>query len=228
MGHLEFRDQRRSMFLPSAARTIPFYFPSTPRAVFLSRERLRKGENKKLAHLSGYLDMPSGVTCAKRCKGCYAEKAERLYPEVWNHRLGNYLLARYKPSFFFQSLCLDLNGLEAGSVVRIHSAGDFFSRTYVRSIFDVVGRFPLLRFFAFTKNTHALLRQGRPTNLNLIDSTNPFDGQNYTKDLDKLERAILDGHKLCHASLSSSTVTCGNGCTYCFVPGNNRVVFKEH
>ena len=226
---LDFRNNvRRSISLPSEERTDRHYFPYVRDAVYLSRERLRTGGNRKL-HNVWTLDLPAGLTCARDCAGCYAQKAERLYPDVFNHRMANFLLALYKRDLFHRQLddqLANIKAREANPVVRIHSSGDFFSRSYTRDIFRLAGMNLGIRFFAFSKSPWAF-QEARPWNFSLIDSRLPFKGKNYTSDVSRLNKAMLEGYHLCPASLGNGQ-KCNLDCTYCFTADNHRVVFKEH
>ena len=180
MDQPKFRENvRRSIHLPSETRTIGTHFPGYRLPVFISPNRLRKGKNSKLQHIDGYLDLPAGISCPTKCPDCYAMKAERLYPDSYNHRLVNYFLARDSLPYFLESLFADLAWLGDGSVIRIHSSGDFFSLSYAKGVYQTISKFPDIRFFAFTKSPWAWVPK-LPKNLNLIDSTKPFNGLNYT------------------------------------------------
>ena len=213
---------------PSDHRTKPFFFPFQDQPVFLSSDRLKKNGNRKL-HDIWVLDMPSGVTCTRFCKGCYARKAERLYPDTYNHRIANFMLSHYQPDTFDNLLDTQLNEIEhteKDPIVRIHSAGDFYSLSYYQRIAAVVRNHRKTRFFAFSKSSWVFSRKA-PTNLSLIDSRSPFNGKNYTSDTLKLELAQKQGYHLCKASLGTG-LKCNLDCQYCFTTSKPQVVFKEH
>ena len=225
-AYYRFKNQRISMHLPSALRTEYKYFPFIKKPVFVSSSRLRKGENAKLSGIAGYLDLLSGVSCRKCCSGCYALKAERLYPDVYNHRLANYLLAKYHQGYFLSTLARDLDSLSDGSIVRLHSAGDFFSLKYTKGLFSLVKTRQRIKFYAYSKRPYPF-QLDQPSNLSLIDSRKPFNGRNYTKDPAALERAQREGYFLCPAT-AGDQVKCNAGCSACFDSSRPKVIFKEH
>jgi hypothetical protein len=101
---------------------------------------LRNG-NLKLSKNIIIWNMPSIITCACACKGCYALKAERMYKQTRIMRLRNLLLILlcqhdYKFKKRLQDRIIELLRVHAllykNPILRIHESGDFFTSFYIK------------------------------------------------------------------------------------------------
>lgn len=95
-------------------------------------------------------------TCLCR-KYCYAQKAERLYPQVLACREQN--LQDSKQDNFvetmIQEICKYINRRTWRNkqvLFRIHESGDFYNREYTKKWVAIAKAFPSVRFLAFTKS----------------------------------------------------------------------------
>ena len=129
-------------------------------------------------------DLPVGVTCAPntQCsKYCYAKKAAIQYPNVKKSRLNNYEAS--KRASFMNDVIDELKNRPV-KVVRIHSAGDFYSRDYIMKWFGIAYSLPNFRFYAYTKRcdiiNHGLLRS-KPPNFKMIYSVDGIVDAVYDK-----------------------------------------------
>lgn len=79
---------------------------------------------------------------------CYAVKAEVQYPDVYNKRANNRIMAD-SPSFVDNMI----QEIQEGKfkVIRIHSSGDFYNYSYFQKWIQVIEALPDVTFFAYTK-----------------------------------------------------------------------------
>jgi len=114
---------------------------------------LQRG-NDKLGRSVRTWSMPAVSGCgpapSEYCvQRCYAI-AFRRYPGVMRAHGRNLLLAQDARALE-EALRTDLGCLPAGSVVRIHVAGDFFSKEYARAWRRVAREFDSLTIYAYTR-----------------------------------------------------------------------------
>ena len=79
---------------------------------------------------------------------CYAVKAELIYPAVYNLHKANY--ARTKRATFVSRAIREIQKSGA-TIVRIHSAGDFYDYTYFQKWVEIAKALPHIKFFGYTK-----------------------------------------------------------------------------
>lgn len=188
--------------------------------------RLKAG-NLKLKNMLVF-DLPAVKTClnnADCAKTCYAIKAQRQYPGTVAWREQNLHLARDMPDAF-ERLVRNQLGRTRKKVVRIHSAGDFFSQAYIDLWAKIIKNHRHIRFFAFTKvkDRFDFSALERLRNFNLISSYIGGD-LNYGSHEYVDEIARKHGAFICPATLRED-VKCNDGCTYCL--RNKNVAFIKH
>ena len=129
-------------------------------------------------------DCPNCETCKDTC---YAKFRQGL-PSIYAFRKRNSDMARNDTEGLYKILCQELSerlvarGTKpAVKQVRIHEAGDFISAEYYTMWVNVAKRFPMLKFFAFTKCDHLQWHFDNITadNLNIINSTIDGKYRNY-------------------------------------------------
>ena len=149
--------------------------------------------------------------CGRVCPGCYAIKAQRVYPTVLPSRMQK--LAASRLDTFSTAILKELaNAKNPFKYVRIHESGDFNSQSYIDKWTTIAKSFPQYIFYAYTKrlldfdftNFKAL------SNVVLINSLH-FGGINYGKPGTEPPGAFI-----CPASKSTR---CGIECTYCQTKG---------
>lgn len=119
------------------------------------------------------LDLLSGWSCpfAKLCKSkavktaegfriqdgpdtqfrCYSASQEAQYPNVYNPRKRNFeVIKSAGTQEKIVRIILDSLPKDVG-ILRIHSAGDFFSRSYFEAMLEVVRKRPDILFYGYTK-----------------------------------------------------------------------------
>lgn len=165
------------------------------------------GGNEKLNALAKFLgmpmshilsfDIPAGFTCAKAniCKSyahretgkirqvgrilCYAAKGERYMPNVRNAHWFNYmvLLALGKDTDKIAELLA--SGMKKQTeIVRVHSSGDFYDKSYFLAWCKVAEQFPNIQFFGYTKHLEYAM-YNKPSNFILQYSYGGLDDELY-------------------------------------------------
>ena len=110
--------------------------------------------NDKLGRSIWTWSMPAVTACGTApsayCeRSCYAI-AFRRFPTVVRAHQRNHELTRDRTSFLTE-LRTDLGYLPAGSVVRLHVAGDFFSADYATTWLRLISGFEHLTFYGYTR-----------------------------------------------------------------------------
>lgn len=91
------------------------------------------------------------ATCACHCEGCYGDSGFYNMPSVKKSLEMNTELATNHLEFFERAIRAQLETLPAGTEIRIHALGDFFSLEYVMVWHDAARDFPQLVFWTYTK-----------------------------------------------------------------------------
>jgi len=118
--------------------------------------------------------LPALKTCpgAGICAGvCYAQQGHFIMPNVKNAYQANLEMSKH-PEFVKQAIeDLEVWEKKGYNTVRIHSSGDFYSRTYLRNWKKIMKVMKNMRFYAYTKSLHMKeLWKGLPENCHLIQS----------------------------------------------------------
>lgn len=182
--------------------------------------------NSKLHKSCAIFDLPTSV-CTHSCPGCYAKKAERIYPNVRAFREKN-LAATCRPLEFAAAMIEEIAKNEKKiKSFRIHSSGDFYNRDYILAWSAIIRRFPGIRFYAYTKATHLDFSPLRKLpNFNLISSIAADGGYNYGNQ-DRIDHLQSQGYFLCPDTVQDNGKGfCMSGCTACLT--KTKVCFKIH
>lgn len=206
------------------------------------RPKLLSNGNLKLSVNVAIWNMPSGVTCRYNCKNCYAKKAERLYKNTRIQRAFHYLVIKealqdtIKKEYFVNYLINEVryyNQIYKNFVVRIHEAGDFYSKEYLNLWLDIITRCNDIKFYTYTKQLTAKeideLNKNY-TNLNIIhsmidDKFINYGDDNYIEGLEKYLQAKNIQYYVCDYGNENASKCMGN-CTACLHCPN--VLFKQH
>ena len=124
--------------------------------------------------------LPAVITCPQAntgcLKACYARRDER-FPSVRKYRLAN--LAAARRADFVDAMSAAIHAaiytkrgnlrkrfVNKRIVMRLHESGDFFSRSYMLSWYEIARRFPEIQFFTYTKsfNIYAACVDCKPSN----------------------------------------------------------------
>jgi hypothetical protein len=194
-------------------------------------KRLVKGNTK--LHNILIFDLTAGKdgSCKSTCSKCYAIKAEVQYSNCRLFRAVNLELAK-NHLVELETILIDQLSRAKTKMVRIHSAGDFFSQKYVDMWSRIVKAFPDMKFYAYTKNENDFDFSGikKNQNFNLLNSFAEIDGEkvlNYG-DKEHVEKLVDSGYFLCPATVKEKTkdIKCGLNCKYCM--SNDKVCFNIH
>jgi hypothetical protein len=194
--------------------------------IYINKNRLVNGNSK--LHNILIFDLPSVKTCLNcvDCKAsCYAKKAEVQYVDTELYRTVNHELFLNNPSLLKELIVTQLSETKR-TVVRIHSSGDFFSQSYIDFWNDIIGLFPHIKFYVYTKVESLLDFSVIKTNSNFnlissfINGKLNFGSIEYCNELKANHKSFI-----CPVT-SSKNIKCGLECTYCIT--KNNVCFVQH
>ncbi len=128
-------------------------------------------------------------TCGYNCPGCYAMQGKFNCPDVVNSNAVNTILAREYIDFFDRAIRAQLDTLP-GVAVRLHAAGDFFSKEYADTWRAIVRDYPNNEFWTYTKAEYESAFDNLP-NGNIVKSIIPNFGFNFGT-IEYIFRAYLE------------------------------------
>lgn len=185
---------------------------------------LLKYGNAKL-HNTLVFNLPATQeVCGRVCPGCYAIKAQRIYPNVLPYR--ERMLAASRSSSFTTDILTDIQSCRKPfQFIRIHESGEFYSQDYIDSWTAIASSVPDKTFYAYTKRLKDFdfsAFKALPNTV-LIDSLH-FGGINYGP----LSSAPA-GAPICPTH-SDKSILCGQSCTLCMQKSAEQtgVFFVKH
>lgn len=110
------------------------------------------------------------TTCAVQCAKCYGRRGFYNMSNVKKSLAMNTELATKHLDFFKRALFAQLETLPAGTEIRIHAVGDFFSGEYADVWHDAAERFPELIFWTYTKRVEMEDKFDDLDNANIVKS----------------------------------------------------------
>lgn len=150
---------------------------------------------KTFSLLAGMIEYYSAVygnvcgTCGYNCPGCYAMTGRYNCDNVIDSNAVNTLLARDHIDFLNRAIRAQLDTLP-GVAVRIHAAGDFFSKEYAEMWRGIVRDYKTNEFWTYTKAEYETLFDGLE-NGNIVKSVIPGYGFNFGE-IEYILRAYLE------------------------------------
>lgn len=108
---------------------------------------------------SGRITCPMAEKCAK---GCYASKGFFRMPNVKNSYQTRYELTKLES--FADIMAIEIKRKKAKRI-RIHDSGDFYSTEYLKKWCDIANRFPLTKFYFYTKSVSMIKSHVLPSNM---------------------------------------------------------------
>ena len=118
------------------------------------------------SHSTGKITCPFAKDCIKFC---YARKGSFIWTNTKKAYERRYLLTKDKDMFI--SKLVDAITRRKATHIRIHDSGDFYNHTYINSWFHIMGLFPKVTFYAYTKSKSLFdTIENKPKNLILIYS----------------------------------------------------------
>jgi len=196
---------------------------------------LLKYENLKLKQQLIFSIPVSMEICGRECKGCYALKPQQRFPAVLKSRNETYEFT--KTDNFTHSMDIELHYFNTWltknrpdvkqRVVRIHEAGEFYSKDYIKKWRHIAEANPNWIFYGFTKRLKdfpkAFKKFRSLPNVMITDSL--LDGKINFGAGDK-------GGMTFKCPATFSDVKCSPElCTWCYQPEgacSNGVYFKKH
>ena len=164
--------------------------------------------NHKLSSNTLIFNLPAiPEVCGRICPGCYAIKAQRVYPAVLPSRMQK--LAASRLDTFSTAILKELaNAKKPFKYVRIHESGEFTTQSYLDAWHKIATKWPSATFYAYTKKLKILdfSEIRKLPNVVVIDSLQS-GGLNYGS----LEHCP-PGMPICEYG---AAVQCGEDCTYC-------------
>ena len=195
--------------------------------LYISPKRLVKG-NTKLYNILIF-DLPavkSCLNCSSCASSCYAVKAQRQYVDTRIFRDTNLHLFLHNKELLFDLIVEQLSNTKV-TTVRLHSSGDFFSQSYIDMWDKIIGMFPNIKFYSYTKVEKLLdfsnIEKHKNFNLILsfIEGNLNYGSIEYCKELN-----AKYGTFICPVTNGVKDIKCGKGCNYCI--SNKNVCFVEH
>ena len=208
---------------------------------------LLKSGNLKLRKNVLIWDMPEIVTCKnnKACPGCYALKASRIYKNTRVMRAYHMAIIMQalhdtkKLEYFKNYIQLELNKhamLYNMPVVRLHSAGDFYTEKYLQLWLDIINKNKKIKFYSYSKilnNSTIDYINDTHDNFNIVKSIIKINNNNYINygNNEYLQHVTtqLDEHGMAYYTCdygTSNASTCMGSCKKCL--NCPCVLFHKH
>ena len=174
-------------------------------------------------------DLPavkSCLNCSSCASTCYAVKAQRQYTDTRIFRDTNLHIFLHDKELLFNLIVNQLKRTKS-KTVRLHSSGDFFSQSYINFWDNIIGMFPDIKFYAYTKVEKffdfSKIEQNKNFNLILsfIEGNLNYGSIDYCNELNKKYNTFI-----CPVTNGVKDIKCGKGCNYCI--DNKNVCFVEH
>jgi hypothetical protein len=187
--------------------------------------------NHKLSSDIATWSIPAGMeVCGRECVGCYAIKAQLIYPAVLPSRVFRYNVCK---TFAFTPLMVQAIKVLHPKYVRVFESGDFFSQEHVDKWTKIAEYSPGTTFYAYTKRLKDFdfSKVKRLPSFTLIDSLH--GGKINYGALDKKPEGMF----LCPDYKGSALrkekpkgPICGIDCTYCMTKDaeDTGVYFVKH
>lgn len=204
---------------------------------------LLKQGNLKLENNVLIWDLPTIVTCKNACQNCYAIKPERIYKNtriMRAYHLAIVLMAmdnKRKYKFLLKYLQNEIKEHVKSykmPVVRIHSAGDFFSKKYLQFWLQVILNNKACNFYTYSKilsNDEIDIINKIMSNFNIVKSLINgkfinFGNDDYLQKIKNILEKDKQNYYICKYGTKEDHETCMGTCTKCLKCSN--VLFYQH
>ena len=183
--------------------------------------------NKKLASDILIFNLLAGTkgSCVVDCPGCYAKKAERLYPSAAKARKENFRIVKENPDIISQVVpAIVAKYKKYISTIRIHEGGDMFSKEYAQAWDVTAGQLRIeygIKTYTYTKTNIRLY------NVNVVESILPTGEFNFGRKVWVEEKAQELNAPICPATQDhQGPIICGDNCRICI--DEQHVLFIKH
>lgn len=140
-------------------------------------ELLKKGNSKTGEKVRTW--SMNQTTCPCHCDGCYADSGCYNFAGVKESLRRNTVLAREYLDFVNRAIRAQLETFPAGTEIRIHAVGDFFSGEYLVMWHEIAKDFSSLIFWTYTKVRAFENAFSDLDNANIVKSIVPGFGFNF-------------------------------------------------
>ena len=189
-----------------------------------------KAGNKKISNNCIIFNLPTSVCfgCGKQCAGCYAKKAEYMYPDVLPCRENN--LEETRKSSFISKMNEKLKRTKK-PYFRIHESGDFYNQSYIDKWVQIAKDNSNKKFYAYTKKLSKFdfSQLDSLENVNIINSKPAKGLVNYGNIEYLKELNEKYGYDICPCGIvpeTKGTKMCMNTCTLCLT--SKKVCLLKH
>lgn len=202
---------------------------------------VQRGTNTKLGDGIGAVSLPPLTTCPGKTdycsKVCYATKGFFRMTNVQKSLQANFVIAE---STDFIDEVMNSIRKQKLKAVRIHPAGDFYSKEYIDKWITIVRNNPDVKFWVYTRSWRIKSLVPKIKELSELSNIQVFASTDdtHTEKPPKWLRAAavttdwkdFDTSYVKCPNQKNKAITCEK-CTYCFKPVTNskiNVVFQEH
>ena len=157
------------------------------------------------------------ASCPFHCKGCYCDNGNYNYDSTKASLMINLTLCRIYPYWTERAMKAQLVADEI-TQVRIHASGDFFSGDYVDMWKRIIVANPLVTFWTYTKEEHALHAFQNIGNISIVPSLTPcgFNFGTCAELLEKYNAITAMGKRVhicaCGTDFQTHCADCKHGC----------------
>ena len=141
-------------------------------------------------------------------------------------------MATHEDSFIDDTI--DILSRKKSNITRIHEAGDFYSRQYVQSWYDIMRCLPDMDFYAYTKRNDIFTRgmlKNKPGNFTLIwsvDGVHPDSKKVATTRAGYDKVAIIRETRATCPHQTKDNITCMVDCKWCIDDTHDVIEFAKH
>ena len=187
--------------------------------------------NHKLGNTIASWTLPANKeVCGRECPGCYAIKAQYMYPAVSPSREQKYMFSKEKE---FKKTIIEAAKVLQPKYIRVHDSGEFYSQEYVDNWAKIAKSFPEQIFYAYTKrmDDFNFKKLKKLDNFILINSLHNGRINYGTVENRPQDMFLCPDHKGSEARIvQPKDPICGITCTYCMSKEAEKtgVYFVQH
>ena len=179
------------------------------------------------------------LPCKKTCKPglacrkfCYAQKSEKMYPQVKPCRENNLKVS--KSSLFVTLMVKMIKRKKDVKFFRFLESGDFYSKEFVLKCYEVCKQLPNIKFYGYTKREDIFTKELldlKPSNFTLsfsIDEIQTNEKIKYEVPYGYDNVTIVHATKTSCNAQTKDNVKCMKNCFKCVLKKKDTIIFKKH